>query len=278
MQIELEAHGVRLHADVSDPLSLAVPLDFDGPQPNHYGAPRAHARALDDGAQALDTRAGGAVNCEALSLVPHCNGTHTECVGHITEERIAVSEVLKGGLWLAAVISVSPCPASATDESTVPAPERGDRVITARAVLAALDALPGRRSLPVAPQAIVLRTLPNDESKLTRQYGAQIPAPYLTREAAAALVAANIEHLVTDLPSLDRTRDGGALTAHRLFWGLPPGNRRAAQATRGHATVTELAWIAPTIRDGMYLLDLQVPAFLSDAAPSRPVLYRLKRL
>jgi kynurenine formamidase len=278
MQIELEARGVRLHADVSDPLSLAVPLDFDGPQPNHYGAPRAHARALDDGAQSLDTRAGGSVNCEALTLVPHCNGTHTECVGHITDERIAVSEVLRGGLWLAAVVSVTPCPANATDESTVPPPVRGDRVITARALLAALDALPGRRGLPVAPQAVVLRTLPNDESKLTREYGAQVPAPYLTREAAAALVAADIEHLVTDLPSLDRTRDGGELTAHRLFWGLPPGNRRAADATRSHATVTELAWIAPTIRDGLYLLDLQMPAFLSDAAPSRPVLYRLKRL
>jgi arylformamidase len=275
MQIELEARGVRMHADVSDPLSLAVPLDFDGPQPNHYGAPRAHARALEDGSQSLDTRAGGAVNCEALSLVPHCNGTHTECVGHITEERIAVSDVLKGGLWLAAVVSVTPCAASATDETTVPAPVRGDRLITARALRAALDARPG---LPVPPQAVVLRTLPNDADKLTREYGAQVPAPYLTREAAAALVAADIEHLVTDLPSLDRTRDGGELTAHRVFWGLPPGNRRAADATRKHATVTELAWIAPTIRDGLYLLDLQLPAFLSDAAPSRPVLYRLKRL
>jgi len=29
-------------------------------------------------------------------------------------------------------------------------------------------------------------------------------------------------------------------------------------------------------RDGLYLLDLQVPAFGADAAPSRPVIYPVK--
>jgi hypothetical protein len=28
--------------------------------------------------------------------------------------------------------------------------------------------------------------------------------------------------------------------------------------------------------DGLYLLDLQVPAFATDAAPSRPVLYPIR--
>ena len=42
---------------------------------------------------------------------------------------------------------------------------------------------------------------------------------------------------------------------------------------RRDATITELCWIAPTIKDGWYLLDLQLPAFMSDAAPSRPLLY-----
>jgi hypothetical protein len=37
--------------------------------------------------------------------------------------------------------------------------------------------------------------------------------------------------------------------------------------------VTELAWVPDSVPDGLYLLDLQVPAFASDAAPSRPVLY-----
>jgi hypothetical protein len=61
-----------------------------------------------------------------------------------------------------------------------------------------------------------------------------------------------------------------------VFFGLPAGSRRAADAGRPQATVTELAFIAPTIRDGWYLLDLQIPPFLSDAAPSRPLLYPVR--
>jgi hypothetical protein len=39
--------------------------------------------------------------------------------------------------------------------------------------------------------------------------------------------------------------------------------------------VTELAYAPDAAPDGLYLLDLQVPAFVADAAPSRPVLYPL---
>ena len=81
------------------------------------------------------------------------------------------------------------------------------------------------------------------------------------------------EQLVLDLPSADRAADGGRLTAHRTFFGLPPGSRRASEAQRPGASITELAYIAPGIADGLYLLDLQIPAFLTDAAPCRPLLY-----
>jgi hypothetical protein len=54
---------------------------------------------------------------------------------------------------------------------------------------------------------------------------------------------------------------------------LAAGSRRARDAKRPQASITELAWIAAAIPDGHYLLDLQIPAFLSDAAPSRPLLY-----
>jgi hypothetical protein len=85
-----------------------------------------------------------------------------------------------------------------------------------------------------------------------------------------------VDHLVLDVPSADRAADHGRLTAHRVFFGLPPGSRRAQDARRAHASLTELAFVAPMIRDGWYLLDLQIPAFLSDAAPSRPILYPVR--
>jgi hypothetical protein len=98
----------------------------------------------------------------------------------------------------------------------------------------------------------------------------------MSRQAAEWLVARGVQHLVLDVPSADRADDQGRLTAHRIFFGLPPGSRRAADATRPQASITELAWIAPSIADGWYLLDLQLPAFRTDAAPSRPLLYPVR--
>ena len=100
----------------------------------------------------------------------------------------------------------------------------------------------------------------------------------LTPEAMRWLVERGVTSLVVDLPSLDRADDGGRLAAHREYWGLPPASEDPAQATRGHALVTELAYVPDSVPDGLYLLDLQVPAFGADAAPSRPVLYPLQSI
>ena len=94
--MRFEAHGRRLRVDFSKPASIAIPLDFAGPQPSCFGAPRAAGPPARAGDFVGDTRAGGSCNCEILTLAPHCNGTHTECVGHVTLDRVAVSERLAG--------------------------------------------------------------------------------------------------------------------------------------------------------------------------------------
>ena len=269
-EVLLTRDGRRYAADLSDPLSIAVPLDFDGAQPNCYGAPRAHAAALAGANFVGDVRAGGSVNCEQLMLTPHCNGTHTECVGHLTSDRIAVHEVLRGGLQLARLVSVRTAAARDSRETAAANAAPEERLVTASALAAALAAWPG------VSEALVVRTLPNDAAKLTQLYSGAAPAAYFTPEAAALLAEQGVLHLVVDLPSLDRAEDGGRLAAHRAFWGLPAPSQRAHDARRREATITELAWIAPTVHDGWYMLDLQVPAFMSDAAPSRPLLYPVR--
>jgi kynurenine formamidase len=133
---------------------------------------------------------------------------------------------------------------------------------------------PSWNNMPFVPRALVLRTLPNSLAKRHQDYTNQTP-PYLTREAAQWLVERGIEHLVVDMPSIDRAHDEGRLTAHRVFFGLPRGDTELAHATRPNATVTELAYIPDTVKDGPYMLEIQVPALGGDAVPSRPLLYEL---
>ena len=266
--MRFEVEGQRLNADFAQPLSIAIPLDFNGPQPSFFDAPVATAKPYREAGFVGDTRAGGSCNCEQLTLVPHCNGTHTECVGHVTDDRVAVTDRLRGGVVLALLVSVHPVAASATREDSDPPPVATDLLVTAESLAAAFAAHPGP-----APAALVLRTLHNSTARMTHAYRGPAPAPYLSRQAASWLVEHDIEHVVLDLPSADRADDQGKLTAHRLFFGLPPGGRHARDACRPQATITELAWVAPMIHDGWYLLDLQIPAFLADAAPSRPLLY-----
>lgn len=278
MRVHFTFAGRALVADLADALPIAIPLDFDGPQPSHFGARAAHAVALREGDYVGDVRAGGSCNCEELRLTPHCNGTHTEGVGHLTHERWPVTQALRGGLEVAGVVTVHAVAAADTAESSSPRPEAGDHLVTAEALAAAAAHSLGvdPASVEGFPTALVIRTLPNGADKLSRRYAGASPAPFLTREAAEWLVAREVRHLVVDLPSIDRAHDGGQLTAHRVFFGLPAGSTRALDATRSAATVTELAYVAPMVRDGWYLLDLQVPAFLTDAAPSRPLLYPVR--
>jgi len=255
--------------DMSRPVSLAVELDFAGPQPRHFGAPPASAHPFAapgfPGAVAL----GASCNCDVISLVPHCNGTHTECVGHLTRERLDASRVAPLGLLPALLVSVDPEPPGAGAEGSDPAPRADDLLVTRRSLEHAWPAQP-----PFAPRALIVRTRPNDAGKRVHDYSGETP-PYLTREAASLLVERGIEHLIVDLPSVDRARDEGRLSAHRIFFGLPPGASTLAQARRPQATITELAFVPDEVRDGACLLELQVPALAGDAVPSRPLLYSL---
>ena len=77
-----------------------------------------------------------------------------------------------------------------------------------------------------------------------------------------------MKHLLHDLPSVDREEDGGVLAAHHAFWDFP----NTIDLDR---TITEMLHVPSTVGDGEYLLELQLPHFMNDAAPSRPVLYAL---
>jgi len=268
-RLRLETREGTWAADLERGRDLSIPLVFGGEQPNLFDAPAASALALRSADFVGDVALGGSCNCSEYRLTPHCNGTHTECVGHVTRQRVSIREVCAGGIEPALLLSVQPVSARGSGEDSDPVPQATDRVVTASAIQAAWQ-----RWRPTPVTALVLRTLPNEKTKLARRYGADgAPPPFLTRQAAELLVDRGIEHVLLDVPSLDRTHDEGKLTGHRIFWGLPAGSTDVTAAKRPAATVTELIYAPDDVPDGWYLLELQIAPFEADAAPSRPVLY-----
>lgn len=266
--LEIEGRGIRV--DLAYPVDLSVEIDFESPQVRHFGAPRASSQPFTAPGFPGSVERGASCNCRSITLIPHCNGTHTECVGHLTREAMQAHHIVPHGLIPTLLLSVMPVTSGETSESTDPVPPE-DQLVTGSALRAAWPA-----ELPFVPRALVIRTLPNEPTKRTRDYSDTTP-PYLTREAALHLVERGIEHLVVDLPSIDRAHDEGRLTAHRLFFGLPARETTLGRASRPTCTITELAYIPDAAADGPYLLELQVPAINGDAVPSRPMLYRVRR-
>jgi arylformamidase len=267
--LEFSTRGRQWRADLRRPIDLAIPLDFAGPQPRFFASTPASAEPLRAGSFTGSVGSGASCNCATFTLAPHCHGTHTECVGHVTDPVASLAALTPVPPCLALLVSLQPRelgPLAAGPHATAQ-----DRVIDRAALEQAAAAW-----LADPWTALVLRTLPNGISKRHRAYvDGGGPAPYFEPEAIGWLVAREVTSLVVDLPSLDRADDGGRLAAHRAYWGLPPGSTDAGAASRPHALVTELAYVPDEAQDGLYLLDLQVPAFVADAAPSRPVLYRV---
>ena len=190
---------------------------------------------------------GADVNFNNIKFNPHAHGTHTECVGHITKEFHSINKNLKQFFFLAELITVAP------------EMHNGDFVIAGKQVQSGL----GNKKR----DAIVLRTLPNTKEKLSRQYSNTNP-PYLLEETALYLREKGVKHLLIDLPSVDKEKDGGELLAHKAFWNFT-GNLRM------DCTITELVYVSNRIKDGTYALNLQIAPFENDATPSKPILYKI---
>ena len=124
------------------------------------------------------------------------------------------------------------------------------------------------RAISDDTKALIIRTLPNGLADKYKDHSGSNP-PYVESSAIGLMVEKGIEHLLIDLPSVDREEDGGLLAAHKTFWKLPtPGGRQ-------HCTITEMIYVDPSISDGLYLLNIQMPSMALDACPSRPVLFNM---
>lgn len=253
MEANIQHQGITFKVDLSRALDISIPLRAGNENVNAWYVEDVKIEAVESEFFIGDVNRGGSVNFRNISFNPHGNGTHTECVGHISKEDYSINKELKNFFFIARLVTIHP-----------EIKEDGDKIITA----AQINSHNYTHSSGLKAEAVVLRTLPNEPEKINRHYSNTNPA-YIDAEAIPFLTENGIDHILIDLPSVDREFDDGKLNAHHAFWQYP-------QYTQAHRTITEMVYVPDAIEDGFYLLNLQIAAFENDATPSKPVLFRIQ--
>ena len=248
MQIKIVIREQEYSVDLSKGIDLSFKINNGVENPKCFNAPNPSFKPLVDGKFVGSTLQGSPVNFYNVFINPHGSTTHTECQGHITKEPKLINECLDQSFFIAHLITV---------KSSLK--KNGDRVIKKSSLK---EALRGKLA-----KCLIVRSDIYERKKGPRDFSGTNP-PYFSVASLQYMASMGIDHLLTDLPSVDKEFDGGALAGHKAFWALPGD-------TRKKSTITELISIPEGIKDGVYLLNLQVANFSMDAAPSRPYIFEL---
>ena len=247
MKAFVEYNSRKIEVDISNPIDISIPIDTSKESINawYIDDPKIFPEEMDG--EKIKVSEGAVVNFNNIHFNPHSHITHTECVGHITEEVHSVNKNLKYFIFLAEVVTIAPLF------------HNGDFLIGVKQLK--------NRLRNKKRDAIVIRTLPNLEDKKRMRYSNTNPT-YLSEKAAIYLREKGIKHLLIDLPSVDKEKDDGKLLSHNAFWNT-------SGKLRMDATITEFIYVPNEVEDGEYLLNLMIAPFENDATPSKPVLYRI---
>lgn len=257
--------GITYRIDHTSIYDLSIRQEFDGSAPRLFGGDTAHSSTFRSDSFVGSVAAGGSCNVATLTVAPHLHGTHTECAGHITRARVAVCDAVPEVLVASTLVSVRPERAMSVRDEWSGSTHADDHIVTEHVLRAALE-----RRRPGFTDALIVRTRPNRIEKKVADYD-KLGAPYFSTAAMGFICDLGVRHLVLDLPSVDRMDDGGELLCHHAFFQVSTGDDDGSRI-RTDRTITELAYIDEAVPDGIYLLNLQVPPFATDAAPSRPLL------
>ena len=247
MQITLQHNKNSYLVNLTEFYDISIPMGGSKTGVSAWYLDVPEIKPVRDGDFIGEVAKGSSVNFRNIQFNPHAHVTHTECMGHIHKTIFSVNEQVKEYYFVTELISV------------LPAKRKEDLVIGKSQIEILLN---GKQ-----PKALVIRTLPNQEKKLTANYSHTNPV-YLDWEAAAWLNEIGVEHLLIDTPSVDREQDEGELKAHKAFWGYPETNRL-------HCTISEFVYIDNKIDDGTYFMNLQIAPIENDASPSRPLLHKM---
>ncbi len=243
----------NFNIDLSKPIDISLPLSNTDANPIAWYIEKPVIEPVTFENWVGKVSEGSSTNFNNIFFNPHGHGTHTECLGHITNEFYSINQCLKHFFFMAELVSISP------------EDRNGDFVITKNQIENSLN---GK-----TPEAIIIRTLPNISEKKSKNYSHTNP-PYLLEEAAIYIREIGIKHLLIDLPSVDREEDAGKLLAHKAFWNVK-NTTMLNEDARLDSTITELIYVNDSVSNGTYLLNLQIASFENDASPSKPILYAI---
>lgn len=258
LKTTIQHNNQSFDIDLSKPLDISISLTNDEQNPIawYQDIPVIEpVRMVSKGSEWIGKVAAGtsATNFNNIFFNPHAHGTHTECLGHITSDFYSINQCLKQFFFTAEVVSIAPVQTE------------GNLVITKKQIENALQ----NKTI----EAIIIRTLPNLGDKKHLKYSNTNPA-YLSEEASLFIREIGIQHLLIDLPSVDKEHDEGKLLAHKAFWNVK-NTKKLNNDARLNCTITEMIYVANTILDGSYILNLQIASFENDASPSKPILYEI---
>jgi len=247
MLATIQCNSKKHQIDLSKPIDISIPLNNTKENVSAWYIEKPKIEPAKVDGAIINVENGASVNFNTIEFNPHAHGTHTECAGHITKEFYSVNKHLKTFFFFAEVITV--------------APEKfgDDFVISKKQLQFAL----GNKKR----DAVIIRTIPNTNEKLSKQYSHTNP-PYLLEEATVFLREKGVKHLLIDLPSVDKEKDNGELLCHNAFWNT-------AGKLRLEATITEFIFVPNSVKDGTYFLNIQIAPFENDASPSKPILYEI---
>ncbi len=241
MKTKIEIGNKTFEADLNEGIDISIAVGKPN-EVNAYGIPTSEITTYIDGGFVGDVLKGGSCNVKDIKFNPHGNGTHTECVGHVSNDYVTIPQIQIPSHFTARLISI----------------ETSDFV--SRKSLEHLLAEP-------KTQGLIIRTLPNNDSKTSKNHtGAS--AVFIHPEAMELICELGIEHLIVDLPSVDHESDP-VLQSHKIFWDIK-------NAEISNKTITELVYIPNHVNDGLFLVNLMIPSMYCDAVPSKPILYHLR--
>ena len=155
MKAEIIHNKQTFKVDLSKPIDISIPLNGPSPMVTAWYVEPTKVEPVKMGDWVGSVSEGSSVNFNNITFNPHGNGTHTECVGHITKDAQSINQQLKIYFFLAELITVEP-------------EQKGHDLVIMREQIE--TALKNKN-----PEAIVIRTLPYGENKRHLDYSNSHP-------------------------------------------------------------------------------------------------------